>query len=191
MPLVRKVRIQIKESEIRDAGGLENLIANRLRRGALVATEILRGDLARNSPVNTGTLANSFISQPPIVSRRDVSMSITMIPYGRFVVDGHGGKGKSPPFDVISLWVKRKGLHQRLKTAPWMAQLLPETAQEGNAARHKNNKFILAEKLIIATLLVMRKIARAGVEANNFLDLAIKNNRERMLRAIQKGLGAK
>lgn len=190
MATVRTIKLKISETAIRQAGGLEKAIRQRLERGAIVATEVLRGELARRSPVNTGTLANSFISRPPVTTEKGLKLSLGMIPYGQFVLNGHGGKGVRPPYDVIELWVKRRGIHRNFQTAPWMATLLPDRMKEkeGLSKRYAENKFTLAERLIIATLLVIGKIAKRGVEANDFFVPAMKFARPRMLRLLERSL---
>lgn len=164
---VERIKIQIPLSALRDPKGTTKRVKDKLKAATLIATEALRGELAKVAPTGaTGFGANSFVSnvrETPSGLLGTVSGAF----YMQLVSSGFGGKGRFPPQDPIALWVKRKGLDRSLTTAPWMKAIVPADI------RSKGKKFNATERLLLATIFVRRKIAKTGVKGTNFIGKSV------------------
>lgn len=166
MPKTKRIRLKVPPSVLAVEGGLASLLQARAELALDSAMQKIHGELVRKAPFSDGLLSNSIRVVKDRGESGNVRRGIVMNFYGQLQDDGYGGKGVFPPDANIRRWVKNKGLHRRLNTAPWMAKLLPKAGSAQVTRRRKQNRFTLEEKLDLATRFVRKKIAEKGVQTH-------------------------
>lgn len=190
MAVERRVKLTVDSKLLTKKGAFRKRVARVLAVAVRLGLENIRSELVRQVPKDTGTGANSLRVVGVRVEGTSVTGSIAALPYVSFQGSGFGGKGKWPPGDPIEAWVRRKGVHRKLKGKPWMARLLPKAMRDSKSKRdrQRKGKFVDAEKVFLMAYFVRRKIAKRGVKGRNFIEPALEKKIPEVLRLMENQL---